>query len=273
MRSKGFSSRLSYLFGRFASKAHPKTVQSFINRAYVKTMRLDMSEFEPPSAYPTLNSLFTRALKTPRQIPSEQNIAIAPCDSLVTQAGAIESDTLFQIKNMPYSLFSLLPHIDKAELAPFNGGRYVNFYLSPRDYHRYHAPIALKLNRLTHIPGALLPVNTLFLRRKLNLFCENERCVLEGIDAHNKRWILVFVGALNVGKMRFTFAPDFQTNIGANIIKEFKINCKVSRGDLFGWFEMGSTIVLIGEKNSVRFDVTDRQKVKFGDAIGVTIDA
>jgi phosphatidylserine decarboxylase len=107
-----------------------------------------------------------------------------------------------------------------------------------------------------------------FLRRKLNLFCENERAILEGIDANGKRWILVFVGALNVGKMRFIFAPDFQTNINANAIRSFEVDCEVDRGDLLGWFEMGSTVVLIAEKNAAQFDINDNSAIRFGETIG-----
>ncbi|MDR2151558.1 MAG: phosphatidylserine decarboxylase, partial [Helicobacteraceae bacterium] len=267
MRPRYISSALSCIFGYFASKTHPKKIQKLINHLYAKTMRLNMREFDSPSAYTSLNALFTRALNVPRQTPSDQNVAIAPCDSLITQTGAIEANTLFQIKNMPYSLSSLLAHKKEEDLKHFNGGFYANFYLSPRDYHRYHAPIALRLNRLTHIPGALLPVNMPFLRNKLNLFCQNERAVLEGTDTNNKQWILVFVGALNVGKMRFECMPNFQTNIGAKLIKEFRLHCDVNRGDLLGWFEMGSTVVLIAEKDAARFTILPNQKIKFGDPI------
>jgi phosphatidylserine decarboxylase len=262
------SSALSHIFGRFASKAHTKNVQSFINRVYVKTLRLDMSEFEVPAAYPSLNALFTRALKTPREMPSDQNAVIAPCDSFITKCGAIEDETLFQIKGMPYSLDLLLPHIKSGDLAAFEGGNYANFYLSPRDYHRYHAPVALNLTRLTHIPGALLPVNMPFLRRKLNLFCENERAVLEGVDRNGKKWILVFVGALNVGKMRFDFMPNFQTNVAAKLIKAFNAKKNVERGELLGWFEMGSTVVIISEKDAAQFAIKNGKKIRFGETIG-----
>ncbi|MDR1912498.1 MAG: phosphatidylserine decarboxylase [Helicobacteraceae bacterium] len=268
MSFKYVSSGISRLFGRFASKARNKRIQRFINGVYVKALRIDMGEFEAPRAYPTLNALFTRALKNPRDMPSEQNAIISPCDSLITQMGAIENNTLFQIKGMPYSLYKLLPYISKENLTPFEGGYYSNFYLSPRDYHRYHAPIALKLTKLTHIPGKLLPVNMPFLRHKLNLFCENERAILEGIDINDKRWILVFVGALNVGKMRFAFKESFQTNINAMVIKEFNIDLSVKRGDLLGWFEMGSTVVLISQKEAAQFTIELNRKVKFGDPIG-----
>ncbi|MDR0664935.1 MAG: phosphatidylserine decarboxylase [Helicobacteraceae bacterium] len=267
MRHKYISSAVSYIFGRFAAKAHPKLAQKIINALYVKTLRLDMSEFDPPSAYPTLSALFTRELKITRTLTDDQTAVIAPCDSFITQSGAIETNTLFQIKGMPYSIFSLLPHIEKERLQSFDGGYYANFYLSPRDYHRYHAPLLLTLNYLTHIPGALLPVNTPFLRRKSNLFCENERAVLEGTDSNNKRWILVFVGALNVGKIRFERMPAFQTNVGARLIKSFKLDGEVKRGDLLGYFEMGSTIVLIAEKDAARFTIEANQKIRFGERI------
>ncbi len=43
-----FTSAISQSFGRFASKEHGKTFQKIINRTYVKSMGLDMSDFESP---------------------------------------------------------------------------------------------------------------------------------------------------------------------------------------------------------------------------------
>jgi hypothetical protein len=34
-----------------------------------------------------------------------------------------------------------------------------------------------------------------------------------------------------------------------------------------GWFEMGSTVVLIAEKDAARFTILPNQKIKFGDPI------
>ncbi|MDR2906197.1 MAG: phosphatidylserine decarboxylase [Helicobacteraceae bacterium] len=259
---------ISLLFGKFANKKHLKAIQNFINGSYVKMMGLDMGEFNSPKSYATLNELFTRSLLKKREIASGENIAVSPCDSLITDFGKIQENTLFQIKGMGYKLNDLLPNYSEEFLRDFNGGTYINFYLSPRDYHRYHSPLNLTAIKLTHIPGKLYPVNMPYLRKKLNLFCENERVLLECRDQNDKKWFLVFVGALNVGKMAFNFLPDFETNISITKIREFEINKNFKFGEELGYFKMGSTIVLIAEKEAIKNTrIEINQKVKFGDLI------
>ena len=268
MNSKHITNGISRAFGRFAAKAHGSKTQKLINRTYVKWMKLDMSEFDAPESYPTLTALFTRAFKTPRPIEGDDKTLISPCDARITQSGRVENGTLFQIKGMAYALADLLPHLNQDELAPLQNGRYVNLYLSPSDYHRYHSPTALKLTRLTHIPGRLWPVNIPFLKKKANLFVENERVVLEGTDRNGHIWMLVFVGALNVGKMRFTHLAGFESNVLADAPTTYPLDAQVDRGELLGWFEMGSTVVLIAPEQAADFDVQPHQRAVYGKKIG-----
>ncbi|MGE4296002.1 MAG: phosphatidylserine decarboxylase [Campylobacterales bacterium] len=268
MNSKHITNGISRAFGRFAAKAHAPALQGAINRAYVRLMKLDMGEFEAPESYPTLTALFTRALKTPRPLAGDQNTLLAPCDALATQCGKVEEGVLFQIKGMAYKLADLLPHLPQSELAPLTNGDYVNLYLSPRDYHRYHTPTALTLTRLTHIPGRLWPVNIPFLKKKANLFVENERVVLEGTDLKGRTWMLIFVGALNVGKMRFVHLAGFESNVKADAPTSYPLNVRVDRGDLLGWFEMGSTVVLITPEGAAQFELQEGDRSVYGGKIG-----
>jgi phosphatidylserine decarboxylase len=174
--------------------------------------------------------------------------------------------TIFQIKGVSYSVDPFLLNIDAKR---FDGGSYQNFYLSPRDYHHYHAPCDLKLIRVIHIPGRLYPVNKPFLRSKRNLFCLNERAVLEAEDRNGKRWVLVFVAALNVGKISFEFMPEFESLIETERSSEHKLNTTVKRGDSLGYFKMGSTIVMISQEGAADFSVASGQKVKFSEEIGI----
>jgi phosphatidylserine decarboxylase len=48
----------------------------------------------------------------------------------------------------------------------------MNFYLSPKDYHRYHLPYDCNITKLIHIPGKLYPVNFRYLNKQQNLFIE-----------------------------------------------------------------------------------------------------
>jgi len=268
--ARHYSSVISSLFGAFAGKEFSPKVQGFINKSYVKLMKLDMSQFETPEHYPSLNALFTRAFKfTPKQ-PLEAGETISPCDALVTEVGSIEGSMAMQIKGMSYDLAALLSGRYAHDIALLEGGAYINLYLSPRDYHRYHMPFDLEVLSLLHIPGKLYPVNMPLLRNKLNLFIENERVVIECRDSEGAKHYLVLVGALNVGKMVVTFEEQLKTNACAKerSYYHYETPIKLQIGELFGWFEMGSTILMFSEKERVAFSVPVGKKVSFGEPIG-----
>ena len=259
---------LSRWFGHFAATAFPGPFQKLINYGYVKLMGLDMREFDTPSSYPTLAALFTRALKTPRSVEGGKKSIVSPCDARITACGKIEGETLFQIKGMPYSFKQLVKGINDKTVQALENGVYANFYLSPKDYHRYHAPCDLKVLRRIHIPGKLYPVNFPYLRKKQELFLQNERVVLECVDSAGKPLVLVYVGALNVGQMVFTFSPDAPTNTVAGKPMEFGYDqLQIAKGELMGWFNMGSTIVLLAPKE-VQLEVAAGDLVRFGEKIG-----
>ena len=267
--SKHYTSIISSGFGKFASKAFPSFVQNFINASYVKLMGLDMSEFKEPSAYPTLNKLFTRAFKMPRALPEDKNALISGVDALITDSGTITDGKAYQIKGMSYDIERLFGEYHKDAVVKVEGGEFINFYLSPKDYHRYHMPMTLKILSLTHIPGKLYPVNFPLLRNMNNLFIENERVVLECEDEKGRIQILVLVGALNVGKMVVTFEENIHTNTDIRNPQHYTYeNLILQRGDLFGWFEMGSTILTFSPKGSIFPEVAINQKTSFTDVLG-----
>jgi phosphatidylserine decarboxylase len=81
--------------------------------------------------------------------------------------------------------------------------------------------------------------------------------------------MLVLVGALNVGKMVFTFEENIQTNSEIREPRHYKYDdLWVERGELFGWFEMGSTLLTFSQKGSIVPEVSINQKTKFTDVLG-----
>ncbi len=269
---KHYTSIISNGFGKFASKEFPKPIQKIINSSYVKLMGLDMSEFETPSNYPTLNKLFTRAFKKPREITKDKKIIISPVDALVTDFGKIVNEKAYQIKGMEYNIEKLFGFYHKEASKAVEGGEFVNLYLSPKDYHRYHTPDRLKIKSLTHIAGKLYPVNFPLLRNKPELFIENERVVIECEDMNSNIFVMVLVGALNVGKMVITFEDKINTNSNIREPQHYKYNdLWLDKGELFGWFEMGSTILLFSQKDTIKYSLNINQKVKFAEPIGERI--
>lgn len=266
---KHITSIISQQFGKFASREFSPMFQNIINTAYVKLMGLDMTEFQSPSTYKTLNHLFTRQLRHARNFSADENDFISPCDSLITELGDLDATRALQIKGMSYCVNALLgSYIDDIQKKRIEHGTFINFYLSPKDYHRYHIPIDLKVLKTVYIPGKLYPVNMPSLNRRVDLFIENERVVLECETSLKKRFYMVLVGALNVGKMQLSFEPRINTN--ANLLKVQSYiyeDLYLKKGDDFGCFEMGSTIVIIAEPGMLELNVSQDDKVRFSQTI------
>jgi phosphatidylserine decarboxylase len=266
---KHYTSVISSLFGKFASKEFPPIIQHLINASYVKLMGLDMSEFREPASYRTLNKLFTRALEKPRSLPEDENVFISGVDARITDAGTIREGKAYQIKGMSYQIEELFGTYHQEAALKVEGGAFINFYLSPKDYHRYHMPMRLKINSLTHIPGKHYPVNFPLLRNKTDLFIENERVVIECEDTKGRMQVLVLVAALNVGQMVVTFEEKVRTNSEIREPVHYSYeDLWVERGEFYGWFEMGSTILTFSQKGSICPEVAINQKVSFGDVLG-----
>ncbi len=267
-----WTNAISRTFGKFASRRHPYLLQLAINKFYVQFTGVDLSKFEPISHYKSLNELFTRELKYKREFSKDPSKVISPCDAFVTEQGKILKGKAFQIKGFEYKIEDLLTkHVEKEDFDLLEGGEYINFYLSPKDYHRYHVPMDMKVLRVIHVPGALYPVNFKYLNMMPSLFVKNERVILECLDMSNRLFYIVLVGALNVGKMTLAFEKKLDTNISD--LKEMRVfeygedGVELKKGEELGMFMMGSTIVMLFENGFVKLEDKLNKKVRFADVI------
>jgi phosphatidylserine decarboxylase len=267
--SKHITSLISQNFGKFASCEFSPWFQKIVNQSYVSLMGLDMSEFHAPSSYKTLNKLFTRNLREPRHFSLDGNDFISPCDSLISECGDLNESYALQIKGMEYSTDELLgENFTKEEKDRIHNGQFINFYLSPKDYHRYHIPMNLKVLKAVHIPGKLYPVNVPSLKGRLNLFIENERVVIKCETLEGEIFYMVLVGALNVGVMQVSFEPRIKTNADAEVQSVYEYqDLYLNKGDDFGCFEMGSTIVIVSEERMFDLHVKSGDNVLYGQTI------
>ena len=262
-----FSNEISRIFGLLAGLKLPKWLQSKVNSAFVKHFDMDMSEFKDASEYESLNALFTRALEKARALDDG---FVSPCDARVFECGkAFKADSeqlAFSIKGYTYSINELLSGAcEKNELA--KGCEYANLYLSPRDYHRYHAPCDMRVLSATYTRGELFSVSAKCLQKVANLYTRNERVALK-CESRGLLFWLVFVGAQNVGKMRFVFDERIQTNaLNAQNFTHSYENLNFKKGEELGNFELGSTIVIIAQKGLVKFSIKADDKVKFAQKI------
>ena len=159
---------------------------------------VDLSEAaEPdPTAYPSFNAFFTRALKPGARTPdADPRALLMPADGHISQCGAIVDGRIFQAKGQGFTAAQLLG--SEADAAPFRDGSFATVYLSPRDYHRVHMPWTGTLRETVHVPGRLFSVGTDAVASVPGLFARNERLICH-FDTDFGPMVQVMVGALLV---------------------------------------------------------------------------
>lgn len=238
---------LSRLAGHAAALRLPAPLQGWEILAFARAVGVDLSEVrEPLAAFACLQDFFTRSLRDGvRPIDPAPDAVVAPCDGAWGASGTVRDGMLLQVKGRPYSLAALLG--DAAVAQSLAGGAYATFYLSPRDYHRFHMPCAGRVRRAIYIPGALWPVNRIGVEGIDGLFAENERlCALVSVANDAVDLALVAVAATMVGKVRVTF-DDLTTNLrgASKAVRAYDPAPCFARGEEWGRFEFGSTIVMV----------------------------
>src|SRR5690554_299818 len=204
---------LSRLAGRFADSDRSPALKNRFTRWFIGRYGVNMSEAgEPdPEDYATFNEFFTRALKPGiRPIAMDPDVLVSPVDGAISQIGQVGSDRVFQAKGQSFSLTELLGG-DSARARTFADGEFSTIYLSPKDYHRVHMPLAGTLREMVYVPGKLFSVNPVTADNVPNLFARNERVVCI-FDTAAGPMAMVLVGAMIVGSVETTWAGVIAPN-------------------------------------------------------------
>jgi len=223
-------------------------VKDFLITRFVRLYKVNTDDIKLalPADFATFNDFFIRELKTgARPIDSAAQAIVSPVDGTVSQAGRLHSDALLQAKGIEYSLDDLFANnIDDARV--FTSGYFATIYLAPYNYHRVHAPIAGELLSASYVPGDLFSVNVATATHIRGLFRRNERLILNFHTACGPA-SLIFVGALNVGSISTPWSGELRPrhNGAIEAIKLDGAGRHVNKGDLLGWFNMGSTVILL----------------------------
>src|SRR3979490_2059682 len=203
---------------------------------------LDLSETRK-TRFTSLHDCFTRelrpGLRPPRPDPS---IVVIPSDAIIGAFGSIADTELFQIKGAPYSLLDLLG--DPALVEQHRNGSFIMPRLTSSMFHRFHAPHDCRIERVTFIHGDTWNVNPIALKRVERLFCKNERAVIRTRLRTGEALTLVPVAAILVASIRLHFL-DVVLNAQTTGPRVFSCDASVNKGDELGWFEHGSTIILL----------------------------
>ena len=207
---------------------------------------LDLSEAKK-TEFKSLHDCFTRELKPGlRPAVADPAIIASPSDAIIGAHGRIEDTQLFQVKGAPYSLLDLLG--DPALVEQHKNGRFVTLRLTSSMYHRFHAPYDLAIDKVTFIHGDVWNVNPIALKRVERLFCKNERAVLRAKLPTGEALTLVPVAAILVASLRLHFL-DVTLNAQSRGPVDFTCDAHVKKGDELGWFEHGSTIIVLAPGN------------------------
>src|ERR1700744_6067920 len=203
---------------------------------------LDLSEARE-TRFKSLHDCFTRELKPGRgPYAPDPPMFPTPSDGIVGAHGTIRDGELYQIKGAPYSLIDLVN--DHALVDQHRNGKFVTLRLTSSMYHRFHAPHDCHIERVTLIHGDVWNVNPIALKRVERLFCKNERAVIRARLTSGEALTLVPVAAILVASIRLHFL-DLLLNAGTRGPTDYPCNVDVRKGDELGWFEHGSTIILL----------------------------
>ena len=154
---------------------------------------------------------------------------------------------LLQVKGSWYSLEDLLR--DRALAEFYRDGCFVTLRLTAGMYHRFHAPHNCRVERITHIWGDTWNVNPAALTRVSKLFCRNERVVI-CTRGNGARVTLVPVAAILVAGIRLRFL-DLVVDPRRSSPLVLPSNISLRKGEEMGWFEHGSTIIMLAPRGVV----------------------
>ncbi|MGB1838313.1 MAG: archaetidylserine decarboxylase [Marinobacter adhaerens] len=264
---------VSNLAGRLADNDRSPALKNRVIKWFIGRYGVDMSEAaEPnPEAYATFNDFFTRELKPGiRPLADGEKTLVSPVDGAISQLGQVTGDRVFQAKGQSFSLSELLGG-EEATTAPFADGEFSTIYLSPKDYHRIHMPMAGTLRQMIHVPGQLFSVNPVTAENVPNLFARNERVVCI-FDTASGPMALVLVGAMIVGSVETRWAgvvvPGSRQVTSTRYEGEQAIS--FDKGEEMGRFRLGSTVIMVMPKGSVSWnsDQVAGKTVRMGEAFG-----
>lgn len=245
--------RLFTRFLGYLAEIRQPWFKNYFIRWFVQKYQIDLrdAERERPEDYIHFNDFFTRALKAEaRPLDKNPQSIISPADGTISAFGSIRGNVLLQAKNHHYSLEALMGS-SSLETAPFQNGKFITIYLSPKDYHRVHMPWTGHLLRTLYIPGTLFSVNATADEAIPNIFSRNERLVCLFETEEKSKLAVIMVGAMIVAGIHTVWAEESSSDKTKSIqrIDYSEKNILLHRGDELGFFSFGSTVIVLFDRD------------------------
>ena len=262
---------LTQFAGRVAGAQGGAYTTSLI-RWFVAKYGVNMAEAANPdiASYSSFNEFFTRPLREGAR-PLAATAFVSPVDGAISQLGDIDDHQIFQAKGHDFTTTALVGG-DAALAGQFRHGHFANLYLSPKDYHRLHMPCDGRLTRMIYVPGALFSVNPTTARGIPGLFARNERVVCVFESEQHGPFVMVLVGATIVGSMATVWHGVVNPPRAPKLTEWTYTDREVilRKGEEMGRFLLGSTIVMLFQKDTIRFNPawTSEMPIRLGEAMG-----
>ncbi|UXI66967.1 archaetidylserine decarboxylase [Tahibacter amnicola] len=258
----------------WATRRQWRPWKNFLIGQIVRRFQVDLAEAQVTDIqqFEHFNAFFTRLLKPgARTAPADPAAIACPADGRISQMGPIEDGRIFQAKGQHYTAAELLA--SEADAAPYRDGSFITVYLSPRDYHRVHMPLAGRLVETVHVPGRLFSVAPAPVRAIPRLFARNERLVCHFEGEHGP-FVVVMVGAMLVSSVSTVWSgleiPPYARQVTRKSWRDK--NIRLGRFDEMARFNMGSTAIVLLPKSGGRLEgsLLAEQAVRVGQSIGTT---
>jgi len=231
---------------------------------------IDLSEAKK-NDFKSLHDCFIRELKDgARPIDMDTSVMTSPSEGIVGAHGRINGTLVFQAKGFPYTLEDLLGEDEK--LDDWRDGYFVTLRLTASMYHRFHAPYDCKVEKIRYFSGDTWNVNPIALRRVEKLFCKNERVFIStrfagDAPCANQRVALIPVAAILVASVRLHFL-DVLFHLKYSGSKIISCNAPFTKGQEMGWFQHGSTIIVLASKGfTLCNNLQQGSEVRMGQAL------
>jgi phosphatidylserine decarboxylase len=262
--------RIGQAIGRLADSPWPAPVGRAVVGLYSRVYDIALDEYVEGRAeggWSSFDAFFTRKLRDgSRAIDRDSRNVLSPADGRIESMARIEEGGSFLVKGRRYSVDELVG--DAGHAKRLLGGVGFVVYLSPRDYHRVHSPVAGQIRRIRSMPGDYFPVNAIGLRHVDNLFCRNRRVAIEiEADGGLGRVTVVMVVAMIVGRITTIGSDARDVPFG---VHTFDPPLRIARGEELGVFHLGSTAVVLVEPSVARGEgkwLVAEGPVRYGQAL------
>ena len=250
-------------------------------RTFIRRYKVDLSQatIQDIEKFENFNAFFTRELQADaRPLANTVGAIVCPADGAISQLGNITDGNLLQAKGRHYSCEDLLAG-DAQVAGLFRTGKFATIYLSPRDYHRVHMPMAGVLKKTVYVPGRLFSVNQTTADSVPNLFARNERLICL-FETELGPMAVILVGAMIVAGIDTVWAGEVCPTAGKREILETDYTnhapaVELPLGGELGRFRLGSTAIVLFPHGTMNFESSlgATSSVAMGQLLGQVVSA